>query len=288
MGSVDGGKMTVDLPLPDLELGDHVCAPFSSGEQQLADTVVFTERALQRGGRVVVFTETVTPQAMWEWLGARLPSFAPAVEDGRVKVLACRDVYLADDVFDPARMMARFAAETENAERQGHAGLWAIVDMAWSLRDVPGTELLFDYEADANPAFAQRRTTAVCQYDRRLFSTQAVDRASRAHPLTPGEAPLRFVATADPPGLVLTGEVDLSNRDALAAILKALALVDGEVTIDATGLTFADVRAAHLLAGAAAGRTGRTVIVGSACLARLLHILGDDTLAGVTVREIAV
>ncbi|MGH3341434.1 MAG: MEDS domain-containing protein [Carbonactinosporaceae bacterium] len=285
--------MTVDLALPDLELGDHVCAPFSSAEQQLTDTTGFTEHALRCGGRVVVCTESVTPEAMREWLRARVPGLAGAaaagaVEDGRLNVLASREVYLEGDVFDPDRVMDWYAAEIEYAEREGYAGLWAIVDMAWSRREVPGAELLLDYETDANPGFTERRAAAVCQYDRRLFSAQQVERASRAHPITLGQAPLRFFTTADPAALVLTGEVDLSNCDALAAILKTLALADGEVTIDATGLAFADVRGAHLLAAAGADRSGHTTIACSGCLAHLLHIIGAGTLAGVTVRETAV
>lgn len=261
---------------PGLQLGDHWCLPVGGDADRRCGTVRFAELGLRSGGKVVVFTATETPGEMAEFLAARLPGGAAALASGQLAVLAGEDFCLADGTFDPATTVSRYLAQIDLAEEQGYPGLWAAVDMAWILADVAGMELLADYEAAVNPGFADRRAAAVCIYDRSRICPTLVEEVCGAHPLTPGQAPLRFASTTDPPGLMLSGEADLTNHRALTALLNPLHAAPGHLTIDATGLRFADLRAADLLSSVSSARTtGTTTVHGSVVVNRLLELVAN-------------
>ncbi|MGH4026102.1 MAG: MEDS domain-containing protein [Pseudonocardiaceae bacterium] len=261
---------------PDLQLGDHWCLPVDGDADRLGGTARFAELGLCSGGKVVVFTAGETPDEMAAFLADRLPGAAAALTAGQLAVLDCRDVYLTDGTFDPATTVSRYLAQIDLAEQQGYPGLWAAVDMAWIQADRAGIGLLADYEAAVNPGFADRRVAAVCVYDRSRICPTLVEEICGAHPLTPGQAPLRFASTTDPPGLALSGEADLTNHRALTALLTPLHEAPGHITIDATGLHFADLRTADLLSDVSIARpAGATTVHGSPVVNRLLELVAD-------------
>ena len=269
--------------MTDPELGDHICQPFRTIEEQLSSTVDFVRSGMARSRSVVVFTHTIERAAMSAWLESQVDGFAEAVTRGSADVVPCSEVHLADGRFDPERTMGGFASAATAAEAAGLNGILVVVDMAWALRQLPGTERLLQYEAAANAVFADRRMAAVCQYDRRLFGASVPRRACAAHPLTPDQSELRFDRTHH--GLRVWGTVDDTNLDAFAGLLRSLADVRADVTVDAAGLYAADVSAACLIADCATARPGRrTVVTAGLSLGRFLTLIGAEKLTGLTVQ----
>lgn len=262
--------------LPDLQLGDHWCLPVDGDEERLSATGGIAGFGLRREGKVAVFTTTETPDELAGFLTRQLPGAAAALASGQLSVRACDRFHLSAGVLDTGRLLERYLAEVDLAEEQGYPGLWIAVDMAWILADPPGMGSLLEYEAAVNPGFAGHRVAAACIYDRTKLCRTLVECACAAHPLTPGQAPLRFAWTTDPPGLMLSGETDLTNHGALTTLLDALHAMPGHITIDATELWFADLRAADLLRGVSSARCqGSTTIVGSTMVNRLLELAAN-------------
>jgi hypothetical protein len=83
---------------------------------------------------------------------------------------------------------------------------------------------------------ANAHRPAVCQYDTDVFPPGAVAAVCGAHPAAVRGAIMRHRPVSDG-GLQLSGETDLSNHTAFAAMMDSLE--DGN-TIDITGLTFID------------------------------------------------
>ncbi len=270
---------TVDLLRP----GDHLCWTFDDERQRLAEMAGYVRTGLRRREKVVYFTDTMRPGDLLAGLRAHDLDAAAAAATGQVRVTTADDSYLAGGVFDAQLMIESWAVEIAEARREGWAGLRVAADMAWALRPGIGAERLTWYEANVNRAFADDYTTVVCQYDRRLFDAQRLREISAAHPgaASAGAAAdrqplLRMRRTVDPPGLRLSGEVDLSNRQALATMLRALAddppASGAQPVVDVSGLRFADVATATLLVDAArTGPLGLTVTGCSVALARLLR-----------------
>lgn len=257
----------------DTRLGDHVCLPVESDEERLTETAVLVRHALRCGGKILVLTHTETTDEMAAHLTDRVPGADVAIAVGRLKVRAGRQVQSTDGVFDPRHTLDRFRAECDRARQQGWSGLWVAADMAWSLSHLPGVEALGEYEASANLTFLGGHGAAVCIYDLRKFTRTLMERYCSAHPVTLGQAALRFAGADASPGLVLSGEADYTNRTALATLLTSLRSVDGHVTIDASGLRFADVHALRLLMEVRRARDhGSTTITGSRRVNRLMEL----------------
>lgn len=257
----------------DLQLGDHLCLPVVSDTDRLTRTAELTDLGLGKHGKVIILADTEAPDELAARLPTLLPDTTTALATGQVQVVACRDVYLAGGVFDPSETLARFVGQVELALAQGYAGLWLAIDMAWSLWGLRNVRTLSAWEAATNPVIARHPVTALCMYDCTRFGQKQLDEIHRMHPMAPGQAPLRFARTDDPPGLALCGEVDLTNSGALTALLNDLLTEPGHITIDATGLSFADLRSADLLSGVTLTRQrGSTTILGSQVVNRLLEL----------------
>ncbi|MEV0896147.1 MEDS domain-containing protein [Actinoplanes sp. NPDC049802] len=261
-----------------LRLGDHACVLFDDDAEKTRALFTFVRAGLRDSHRILYF-------------GADEPriaaAFPGAIAAGRLRMATPEQSYLASGVFDPQATIAGWRTEAQQARADGFRGLRAAGDMSWAARPVPGADRLQWYEAQVNRVFADGFAMAVCLYDRRLFTGTDLDRICRSHPATidhdshPATAPLlRAVRTGDPPGLALHGEADLSNRQALSALLENLADDtpghSGPLTVDMSGLRFADAAAIRLLTRTAA-RTPRLRLVGaSPAIRRLLTLTTTD------------
>ena len=245
-----------------LQLGDHVCAlieGIDDGLDVMAQTVT---AGLAGGDMVMVFTESLPPVAVLAGLEERGVAMTPAQRSGQVRVLPAREAYLPTGRFEPFRVLDSMAGHIEQATTAGFSGLRMIGDMTWALGAPPGVEQLARYEAHSNELYMQGRALGICLYDQSAFGSELLRDVACAHPTTTspsddtdGAPLLRIRRTLNPYGLRLTGEADLTNRQALAAALDAL--VDQRpdnltpVVIDVEGLRFADAGAAVLLGGLA-------------------------------------
>ena len=264
----------------ELQLGDHVCLPFGADEQLQCHISDFTAAGLADRQQIMVFTRAVTVADMADWLRRQNRAFAAALDAGQLQVHRPDDVHLSGGYFDQHRMMATFVQATDQAYADGYSGLRATVDMTWALRDVPGVEQLFDFEAAANRLFTDRRLIGVCAYDRRRFDAASMERACAAHPITPGLSMLRC-AEVPGAGLALEGEADMANRNAMAALLGCLP--DADATLDLTGLTFADAASLGLLMQLATRRAHRITVCCTARMARILRLIDLDQVASINV-----
>jgi hypothetical protein len=218
-------------------------------------------------------TAVESARSLHDRLDRRVSSYRAAAAAGQIEIVESRELYRAGGRFDGARMIEGFATIMDAAQDEGYAGLWVNADMAWAL-DETGFGPLIGYETDVNMLFVAGRMAAVCQYDRRLFDATTIAGVCSAHPIIEGGAGFRFSAVEDPPGLVLTGELDGTNHRVFATVLAPLVAVPAAVRIDATGVTFAGVEAAAMLARLAYLRPDyTTTVLGPAPLRRLLRMV---------------
>jgi anti-anti-sigma factor len=165
-------------------------------------------------------------------------------------------------------------------------------DMSWATRPVAGRDRLFWYEAQVNRVVLDTGVIGVCAFDKRLFEPSELRRLTWQHPASVSTGfpydenlSLRIRRTRDPLGVRLTGEADLSNRHALRTIFQYLFADAGssEVTVDVSGLKFADRAAARVMVQAGSG-PGKLRLVGcSIALERLLRYSGAAEAAGLTL-----
>jgi hypothetical protein len=267
-------------------LGDHVSWIYHSDRDLLGHTAQFTRAGLDAGNRVVVLTASLPTVAVTDWLHDAVPGFEAARGAGRVEVLDGPRQYLATGRFEPDRVTASFAEMISATAAAGYPGLWVCADMTWSADTAGGAGTVARYEARANRLYASGRVAGVCQYDGRRFGGADLDAVCAAHPITPGQATLRFHGSDQAPHLAVSGEVDASNQPVLAALLDQLPA--GDVEIDATDLRFADGASAWSVVRLAATRPGDTVTVRcTPALARVLRLVAGAARPRLVIAAVA-
>lgn len=276
-----------------LRLGDHACVVVEDDDARLRSLTAYIRAGLRDDDRILYFGPA--PEALAADLERAGVDAAAAADRGQLRLVTPEESYLASGSFDPEATMAAWRAEATRARADGHHGLRAIGDMSWASRPVPGADRLDWYEANVNRVFADGTAMAICLYDKRRFSGADLQRMTWSHPATVARGTgaaagpaLRALRTVDPPGIRLEGDADLSNRQALHALLSHLAEdtpADGRpLTVDVSGLRFADAAAVRILLETATAETGRLRVVGcSPGLRRLFAFNDADAVAGLTV-----
>jgi len=276
------------LPLLDrVALGDHVCWTVDDDATRMEAIAGFVRAGLGARHRVIYSGDD--PEAVLAGLERHGVGVRAALGEGLLHAITAEASYLTDGVFDPEATIAAWRGEIDRARAAGCPGIRVVGDMTWASRRVPGAERLPWYEAEVNNVFLDGYVAGVCAYDRRRFDPLELRRLSWAHPgaaatRVPFEpaSSLRARRTRDPYGLRLAGEVDLSNRDALRAVIEHLFDDRPAATVDVSELTFADTAASRILVDAATRGTLRLVGV-SAPLRRLLDFHGAPGVARLTV-----
>lgn len=279
------------LPLLDqVTLGDHVCWTVDDDVIRMEAIAGFARAGLCNRERVIYSGDQ--PAAVVEALRRQGVDTGAALDDGDLIAETAESSYLSGGVFEP-RATIRLWRETIAAARSaGYRGIRVLGDMTWASRRVPGTDRLPWYEAHINMVFAEGYVAGVCAYDRRRFDPLHLRRLVWAHPGSAGsqlpfdpEVSLRVRRTTEPWGLRLAGEADLSNRDALAAVVEHLFDGGPDVTVDLSQLRFADIAAARMLVEAAASGAGRLRLTGcSPHLIRLLRFHGGHAVPSLRIQ----
>jgi len=277
-----------------LQHGDHVCAFVDGVDDGLDLTAQVVRAGLAAGDKIMVFTESLLPVAVFAGLESRGVPVGDA-RAGQVQVLSARDAYLPAGRFEPAAMLGALVEHIAGAAAEGYPGLRLVGDMAWVLAGPPGADRLAEYEALVNGLYMDGRALGVCLYDRRAFDRDLLRQVASAHPamITDGDgadwAPLvRLRRTTDPYGLRVSGEADLSTAHALAAAVDAVLDRQPEpavpIHVDLAGLRFADAATAALL-GRLAQRAPAGVHVVGCCrvVERVLDHVGVKELSKVRV-----
>ncbi|HET9519364.1 MAG TPA: MEDS domain-containing protein, partial [Actinoplanes sp.] len=128
----------------------------------------------------------------------------------------------------------------------------------WATRPQAGAEQLLAYEWGVGKLFADRRLTAICQYDRQAFDPVTLAFAARVHPRTVAatvyhEDPvLRICRQHVPPGVRVGGELDWTRAESLRAALAEAVRLDHDIHLNLRGLTFIDAGAAAVILQVAA------------------------------------
>jgi anti-anti-sigma regulatory factor len=251
-----------------LRPGDHVCWTYADDAERRRIAVTYVRAGLRDHHKVVYCAGDQGSDRALADLVAEGIDVTSALHAGRLDVQAPH----------PGHLTRRFwGAAVRQAHREGYAGLRALGDMAWA-----SAKNLDWYEQQLNRVFSDGYGMAVCLYDRRRCAEDTLARVGRAHPCTVSagraceEPRLRMVRSGAT--LKLTGEADLSNRDALATLLDHLLEDAGPgrtLTVDLADLRFADASTCRLLVDTAREAAGRiTYRAARPRVLRLLSLLG--------------
>jgi hypothetical protein len=102
---------------------------------------------------------------------------------GALTLSPAREVYFAEDRFEPERMLATLARFYDDSIQQGYVATRVIGEMAAEVQRIEDGSRLLEYESRISLLLRERPITAVCQYDSRCFDGAAIMDILKVHPM---------------------------------------------------------------------------------------------------------
>jgi anti-anti-sigma factor len=268
-----------------VRLGDHLCLPFSSDDEQREVLTTYILDGLARGERVIYYAGRTAPDQIGAWLAATGVDTGRIVNEGRLDIRR----------FEPDVVITTLWVEVRQTRDAGYPGLRISSEMASDVRPVTDRQALIEYENRLARVFDSGEVAAICQYDRRLFDQAAVTGVIDCHPRVVQIDPLhddhrlRITPTFEPRGLRVAGAVDLTTSGALASTLRLAAnWPSPDLHIDLSELEFIDVAGVRTIVRAAATLgSGRQLVVErlAPALRRVFELAGWDHAPGLRLAE---
>jgi signal transduction histidine kinase len=162
---------------------DHLCMSYGTSEEQLEAVIPFLRYGLERRERCVYIADDGSRAALLSALQAAGIAVGDAAGAGVLSVLGKQTTYLRDGRFEPERMLAWIAEQTEAALVAGFQAFRLAGEMTCVRGTAPGVERLAEYEAKLNQLLPTRPVSALCTYDRRRFPADIVREGIATHPL---------------------------------------------------------------------------------------------------------
>jgi anti-anti-sigma factor len=273
-----------------LTVGDHICWLVDDDAVRMRELAGFVRAGLRDHHKILYCGDD--PEAVLAGIDQHGIDTAAALAAGQLEATTAEASYLAGGMFDAEPVLRGWRPLAEAARAAGYAGLRVVGDMGWAGRSLPGGDRLCWYESQVNRVVLDNDIIGVCAYDRRCLDPLELRRLAWQHPgIAATGAPyderfaLRIRRTRRPVGLRLEGEADLASRPALRAVFEHL-FADvraDEVTVDVSGLRFADRAAAGVLVRAGRGPQQLRLVGCSPALLRLLGYSGGDTAPGLVI-----
>jgi anti-anti-sigma regulatory factor len=278
-----------------VRLGDHLCLPFSSDDEQREVLTTYIVDGLARGERVIYYADQTAPDVIGSWLADSGVEISRMVDEGRLEIRSVDDSYLFGGRFEPDIVITTLWVEVRQARDAGYPGLRISGEMTSALRPVADERALMEYEHRLSRVFHSRELAAICQYDQRLFNAAAVTGMIACHPQVVQIDPLhddrrlRIVPTYQPRGLRIVGTVDVMTVGALTTTLGlATRWPEQNIHLNLSELEFIDVAGVRAIVRTAAGLPpGRTLIIEQLApgLRKVFEIVGWDRTPGLCFTE---
>lgn len=237
-----------------LARGSHLCALYE--DRGLLDRIAtsFVRSGLAAGDRVMYVTSERRADEVIASLDAAEVPASPALRTGQLQVAAFADRYGGRP--DLADMAKGFRAAGWQARADGFPAVRVAAEMGDFAAWVGSAEQMLRWERIASRLQREEAISSVCLYERGSLAEDVADALIREHQaVAPADAPppaASFLATED--GLLVSGEVDLSNRSLLLDAIRARSAVAARISVDLRDLGYIDAGSLRALRdGASAG-----------------------------------
>lgn len=261
--------------------GDHVCASFGTDAEHRALVGRYARQALRRGERFLYLLHSSDHATIRSYVAYEGVDVDAALALGQIEL---REVDYDRYAIDPEAIIASLQTDRRAALRDGYSALCSTAEMSWAMTRPDELDAVVRYERGVNRVFAAADIAGICQYDRRHFPPDVLERLMSVHEfqvctstsITTTARRRLTVSERDDGVIALSGALDIDSAAFLAA---RLAEFDdgGDLVVQTSGLGFADISGCRaLVRGAEALGNGRRMLLPDAAapLVRVLQLCG--------------
>lgn len=161
----------------------HVCAFFSSKEEEYRVLMPFIKEGFERGERAFHVVDPGHREAHLQRLGESGIKVDEAERRGQLEVRRWQEAYLRDGHFDQSRMIELIQSVMREGKSKGFPLTRLVANMEWALEDRPGVDDIVEYESRLNYVLPKYDDVVVCTYDLAKFDATVVMDIMRTHPM---------------------------------------------------------------------------------------------------------
>jgi MEDS: MEthanogen/methylotroph, DcmR Sensory domain len=178
-------KSAAPVSLAGFELGDrrHVCAFFSSDDEEYRVLLPFIRDGFERGDKAV---HIVNPDQRGDHL-RRLAAVGidttVAEQRGQFELRTNTDTYLRDGRFEQERMLAVFEELASGNAKHGYPLSRIVCRMDWAAESRLFVDNVVEFESRVNDVWRRHDDAVICTYHLGQFGGDAVIDIMRTHPM---------------------------------------------------------------------------------------------------------
>src|ERR1700739_1273422 len=155
-------KTGVDV-VGDMPWGTHFCLFYETTADLLEITASYCKAGLESGEFCLwVVAEPLTLEEAMRALDGVVPNLDRYISGRSIEIVAARDWYLEDGVFDLNRVIRGWNEKLARASARGYAGVRVTGDTAWL--EKKDWKDFCEYEESLNQAVANQRLAVLCTY----------------------------------------------------------------------------------------------------------------------------
>ena len=155
---------------------------YSSDAQHLSVLQDFFLDGFEKNQRVLYISDNLSLGHFIKKFDSSELRLSDRVTHGQFVFKTSKEAYFPSGRFDTNAMFDTLYSQVEISKKLGYSALRAAGEMSWALGAVPGSEQLIDYETRLCEFFEKTNTTALCQYDTRIFKSSKVLASICVHP----------------------------------------------------------------------------------------------------------
>ncbi len=175
-------ELDMDFTKAQFPEGIHMCLIYDRDEDQQKIVSEYMAAGLKQGEQVRYFADTTSPEDIRSWLSGTGVEIPDARENGPFSIIKAESGYCPNGHFDPQEMVNRMLPRYKLAKEAGYKGLRSCGEMTWTLKGIPGSEHLLEYEVLLGTVTADFPHSGMCQYDARRFDGATLLNVLKVHP----------------------------------------------------------------------------------------------------------
>ena len=178
-------KKTPPIPFGGSQLSEtrHVCAFFSSDEEQYRVSLPFIKDGFQCGHKAI---HDVNPEQRNDHLNRLIPAgidTAAARQSGQLELKTNTEAYLRNGRFDKDRMVEVFEQLANGNARGGFPLRRIVCRMDWAVEGGSYADDVVEFESRVNEVWNRHEDAVICTYDLGKFGGDTVIDILRTHPM---------------------------------------------------------------------------------------------------------
>src|SRR6266516_4382161 len=162
---------------------DHLCSIYESPQEHYAVAVPFIRIGLDRGEKCIYIADDGTVGDVRQAMQSEGIDVERATASKALVLATKEQAYLKHGSFHPDWMFTFWKKATQLAMSEGFSALRATGETEWVLRGGRGLERWMEYESRLTHTLSESNSSALCQYNRRLFPPELILDVIRTHPM---------------------------------------------------------------------------------------------------------